>query len=277
MKPAPPSDQQLRLSWPSRGRRTVHYIPRHHAGIHCTLPTPVLACRLRYFSPISRQFAVALVPVRPTSTTRRSLPDNEEYPQFARLSAIALVPVRPTSTSRRSLLVFEANPQFSRRSAVALVPAGPTCPPRLAIPEFKAYLQFARGSAVALVHCGEMPWTASDTTMISGISRISSTVSCFMAGSSMTCGTGTSISCPVRKNQRRHHLAPPHFPPPFLSSEASCQHRHPDCRKRHRPLRCHGHCEACQHKRTVSTPFETTAKTDKTRQVRVRAFLFACP
>ena len=31
--------------------------------------------------------------------------------------------------------------------------------------------------------------------------------------------------------------------------------------KRHRLLRCHGHCEACQQKRTVSTPFETIAKT----------------
>ena len=45
---------------------------------------------------------------------------------------------------------------------------------------------------------GEMPSTASETTMISGISPIPSTVSCLMAGSSMTWGTGTSISRPVR-------------------------------------------------------------------------------
>ena len=81
---------------------------------------------------------------------------------------------------------------------------------------------------------------------------------CFMVGSSMTCGTGTSTNGPVRHIKEDANLLTV-FPEAanstpisssvlvtggFTSTSAS------RCQKRYRPLRCHGHCEACQNKGT---------------------------
>ena len=92
----------------------------------------------------------------------------------------------------------------------------------------------------------------------------------------MTCGTGTSTFCPVRHinedaivltaAQGAANSAP--ISSSVLVIGGFTRASSSRCQKRHRPLRCHGHCEACQHKRTVSTPFETSAKTDKTHQCK---------
>ena len=85
--------------------------------LHCTVQTPVLACRLRYFA-IFRRLAVELVHAGLTSPPRRSLPEIEANPQSVR-RLVALVHKRPTCPPRLS----------PRRLSVALVRAGPTCPP----------------------------------------------------------------------------------------------------------------------------------------------------
>ena len=92
----------------------------------------------------------------------------------------------------------------------------------------------------------------------------------------MTCGTGLSTFCPVRHinedailltaAQRAANSAP--ISSSILVIGGFTPASSSRCRKKHRPLRCHGHCEACQHEGTESTPFETSAKTDKTHQCK---------
>ena len=83
----------------------------------------------------------------------------------------------------------------------------------------------------------------------------------------------TSTRTPSCRLPPRWPPTPLQFPPPFLSIGGFTPASSTRCRKTHRPLRCHGHCEACQHKGTVSTPFETIAKTDKMYEHLVLMFL----
>ena len=90
------------------------------------------------------QCVVALVCVRPTSPSRRSLSKIEAHPQFVRRSAVALVHVGPASPHQQSLLKTGATPLSARRSAVALVHTEPTSPHRRSRPETEECPQFAK-------------------------------------------------------------------------------------------------------------------------------------
>ena len=80
---------------------------------------------------------------------------------------------------------------------------------------------------------------------------------CFMVGSSMTCGTGTSTHCSVRHIKEDGNLLTAFqtaanstpISSSVLVTRGFTSASTSRCRKRHRPLRCHGHCEAwpCQH------------------------------
>ena len=101
----------------------------------------------------------------------------QAHPQSVRQCAVALVHAGPTCPPRRSLLAIEAQPQLSRRSGVALVPVSPTSPTRLS----------PRRSAVALVHAGRCLRVRHDNDLWH-LPSPPATVSCFLLGSSTTCG-----------------------------------------------------------------------------------------